>query len=533
MRAGGRRRAARPGRRGRGLPRGALGAQPAASPPSPRRSASRGPATCPRSCSPSAPCARSPPDGAARPRPAPALRGRRRGDDLGRDRRAVRGRGARLPRAHVPRLRPPLRARPRHRAGAGDDDAVRGRARRRAGVAPGRHAVSAEPDPDLRGRRAVPHRVGLVPRQRAAPAAALAAQGRAPGRPRGRLAARARRPHVPGRPGEWPHALVLLGDQVYADEVSPEVRERIRAARDREHPAGRDRGELRGVHAALPRVVGRAAHPLAAVDGADGDDLRRPRRPRRLEHVAHLGRRRCARPAGGTSASSAASPPTGSTSTWATCRRSTSRRTRSTPWCGAGGRRGPGPARVRLPRRPRGGGHALELLPRLRPLAAADDRLARRPRARPARGPLDARPAGVGVDRGARGGRLRPPADRHVAAVPARTRPALPRGLERGGLQRRLGGGRGAARRADPPGGRPRALGRVRRRRSTGSGGSCATSARARSARRPRRSSGCRATSTTRTSPRSASRAGRACAPRSTRRPARRSATRSTRTSGA
>ena len=33
-------------------------------------------------------------------------------------------------------------------------------------------------------------------------------------------------------PGEWPHALVLLGDQVYADEVAPEVREHIRATRD-------------------------------------------------------------------------------------------------------------------------------------------------------------------------------------------------------------------------------------------------------------------------------------------------------------
>ena len=38
-------------------------------------------------------------------------------------------------------------------------------------------------------------------------------------------------------------------------------------------------------------------------------------------------------------------------------------------------------------------GHALELLPRLRPHAAGHDRLARRPRARPARRALDARPA--------------------------------------------------------------------------------------------------------------------------------------------
>ena len=37
---------------------------------------------------------------------------------------------------------------------------------------------------------------------------------------------------------EWPHALVLLGDQVYADEVSPHVREYIRAHRDPEVPPG-------------------------------------------------------------------------------------------------------------------------------------------------------------------------------------------------------------------------------------------------------------------------------------------------------
>ncbi|MET0817777.1 MAG: alkaline phosphatase D family protein [Solirubrobacteraceae bacterium] len=35
---------------------------------------------------------------------------------------------------------------------------------------------------------------------------------------------------------DWPHALVLLGDQVYADEVSPDVRDYIRAQRDIEVP---------------------------------------------------------------------------------------------------------------------------------------------------------------------------------------------------------------------------------------------------------------------------------------------------------
>jgi hypothetical protein len=38
--------------------------------------------------------------------------------------------------------------------------------------------------------------------------------------------------------GEWPHALLMLGDQVYADEVSPGVREFIRSRRDPEVPPG-------------------------------------------------------------------------------------------------------------------------------------------------------------------------------------------------------------------------------------------------------------------------------------------------------
>ena len=41
----------------------------------------------------------------------------------------------------------------------------------------------------------------------------------------------ARRP-----PQEWPDALLLLGDQVYADELTPQNRRRIAGRRDR-HPA--------------------------------------------------------------------------------------------------------------------------------------------------------------------------------------------------------------------------------------------------------------------------------------------------------
>jgi PhoD-like phosphatase len=42
-----------------------------------------------------------------------------------------------------------------------------------------------------------------------------------------------------GQPaGEWPHMLLLLGDQVYADEVSPETAAFIRARRDVDEPPG-------------------------------------------------------------------------------------------------------------------------------------------------------------------------------------------------------------------------------------------------------------------------------------------------------
>ena len=39
-------------------------------------------------------------------------------------------------------------------------------------------------------------------------------------------------------PAEWPHTVLLLGDQVYADEVSPDTLEFIRARRDTSEPPG-------------------------------------------------------------------------------------------------------------------------------------------------------------------------------------------------------------------------------------------------------------------------------------------------------
>ncbi len=93
----------------------------------------------------------------------------------------------------------------------------------------------------------------------------------------------------------WPDWLLLIGDQVYADEVSPRDGGVHSRPPRRVAAAGRgDRG-LRGVHAALPRVVERSRHPLAALDRAQRDGVRRPRRDRRLEHLVGVDRGRAQR----------------------------------------------------------------------------------------------------------------------------------------------------------------------------------------------------------------------------------------------
>ena len=55
---------------------------------------------------------------------------------------------------------------------------------------------------------------------------------------------------------EWPHLMLLLGDQVYVDEGSPSTREYIRATRGTDEAAGRAGDELRGVHAASTGSAG-------------------------------------------------------------------------------------------------------------------------------------------------------------------------------------------------------------------------------------------------------------------------------------
>ena len=68
--------------------------------------------------------------------------------------------------------------------------------------------------------------------------------------------------------GDWPDALLLLGDQVYADTTSPETQEFMAARRDLSQPAVHRGGRLRGVHPPLPRVLDRSGRALAHVDGA-------------------------------------------------------------------------------------------------------------------------------------------------------------------------------------------------------------------------------------------------------------------------
>ena len=161
-------------------------------------------------------------------------------------------------------------------------------ARRRARLAAGRRAPAVD-DPHPRARAPGAARVRLVPRRRAASARRTRCRRASTRRASSvdALWAYSRRLQAGREP--WPDCLLLLGDQVYADEVSPRDA-RVHPRRAATSAAARRAGRrLRGVHAAVPRGVERPGHPLAALDGAEHDDLRRPRRARRLEHLRGVG----------------------------------------------------------------------------------------------------------------------------------------------------------------------------------------------------------------------------------------------------
>ena len=70
-------------------------------------------------------------------------------------------------------------------------------------------------------------------------------------------------------PTEWPEALILLGDQVYADEVSPGVRDFIRSRRDPEVPPGETVADFEEYTRLYWESWGEPLHALAALDGAE------------------------------------------------------------------------------------------------------------------------------------------------------------------------------------------------------------------------------------------------------------------------
>ena len=150
----------------------------------------------------------------------------------------------------------------------GVGDAVRGPPRRRARLAAGRRpAASGRPHARRRAARAA--RLRLVPGRRARAGRARRRRGRTSSPSTGVDALWTYSKLLQRGEAEWPDALLLLGDQVYADEVSPATLEFIRAPARHERAAGRADRRLRGVHAALPRVVVGPGHPLAALDRAD------------------------------------------------------------------------------------------------------------------------------------------------------------------------------------------------------------------------------------------------------------------------
>ena len=142
----------------------------------------------------------------------------------------------------------------------------------------------------LDARELADDRLRLLPGGDAAHAALLAEQGR------GRARLRARRP-LRARPGDDPRDARELARRP-APARRPGLRRRGLAGCPREDPLGarHDRApprgdrDLRGVHLALPRVLGRPDDPLAVLHGLQLDGLGRPRHARRLEHLAVLGR---------------------------------------------------------------------------------------------------------------------------------------------------------------------------------------------------------------------------------------------------
>ena len=260
----------------------------------------------------------------------------------------------------------------------------------------------------------------------------------------------------------WPDVLLMIGDQVYADEVSPA---HARVPRD----AGATRASRRASacvdfeeytrlyreswsEPAIRWLLSTLSTAMIFDDHDVHDDWnisqalgRRDARPRLVER-AH--RRRARRR-------------TGSTSTSATSSRTA---TPTTSCCSEIKEADDGwpileRVRARAPTSRPSGTRWSYCRDLGRTRVVVIDSRAGRVLEEGRRSMLDDRRVEVG--RGALHRRLRPPPGRHLAAVAAGARDALRRGLERGDRGRCLGRGDRAARRAAAPGRRPRALGRL------------------------------------------------------------------------
>ena len=135
---------------------------------------------------------------------------------------AAVGRGAGPAGEHVSRARAPLRAGRARGPRAGLDQPVRRATRRTRRLAPcGRPPQTG--DPDARRRAPGAARLRLVPGRRAGAAAVHARAVRRPEGTRASTRSGRTRGACSRATRHWPDGLVLLGDQVYADEVPPET----------------------------------------------------------------------------------------------------------------------------------------------------------------------------------------------------------------------------------------------------------------------------------------------------------------------
>ena len=255
---------------------------------------------------------------------------------------------------------------------------------------------------------------------------------------------------------EWPDAVLLLGDQVYADEVSPATLDFIRSRRDTEQPPGEQIADfeeytrlyreswsdpdIRWLLSTVPTAMifdDHDVHDDWNISWLWVQEMReRPWWEARITGAfmaywiyQHLG--------------NLSPPELAEEEMLELVKRRRGRR----PAAQAGRAHvGPGV-----------GGEPLGLLPRLRRHAATRARLACGTRAR-RRKARDGRRGGMGLDRRPLHRRLRPRDHRqHAAGLHAPRHPPPP-GLERGTLRRALGQVAARSERASPASGRPRAL---------------------------------------------------------------------------